>query len=372
MLEDDLHALIGDIYEAAVDPDLIPVVLQCMCALTDSSAGALGWHSDGALEQDVAFGADPALGAVAREFHDQNLYVQRSHLVPVGTAALGAQLVSDDEIKRTDLYHLMLRPGALAHLLSFAFHREPSSLGEVSLWRPEDRERHGAGELAIANVLARHLRRSFAIACRVQQAWTRAIQLEEVLGRLAVGCLLIEASGRLIVANPEAEAILGRNRPLRVVGARVVADTAANRRKWQRLLGRLTPADGAAEGTAVTLETGDGAPLRVLAIPLRPTRCEAVGLTPPAPDLGLVVIGEARPRPDRGAAALARLYGLTAAEAGLAVALLQGESLQDYAERQRRSLNTVKTHLKSIFAKTGARRQTELIRELATLGLFMH
>ncbi len=371
MIEDELHGLIGDIYDAAGDPDLIPVIVKRMCALTGSGAGALSWHSDKGLERNVLFGIDPALAPLRIAYGHQHLYFHRRHLAPAGTALLGAQLVPDAEIRRTDLYQLVLRPAGFAHLILVPFLNEPGSLGEVTLGRPENRERHSAGELAIANLLARHLRRSFAIARRIQQAWMQATQLEEVLGRLAIGCLLIEASGRLVVANPEAEAVLGRNRPLRLVGARVVADTAANRRKWQRLLGRLTPAGGAAEGTAVTLETEDGVPFRVLAIPLRPTRCEAVGLTPPAPDLGLVVIGEARPRSDRGAAALARLYGLTEAEAGLAVALLEGQSLQDHAERRQRSLNTVKTHLKSVFAKTGARRQTELVRALAALGLFM-
>jgi DNA-binding CsgD family transcriptional regulator len=62
--------------------------------------------------------------------------------------------------------------------------------------------------------------------------------------------------------------------------------------------------------------------------------------------------------------ALIQLYGLTAAEARLTAALVNGERLEDYAVRQRISINTVRTQSKQIFAKTGLSRQADLIREV--------
>jgi DNA-binding CsgD family transcriptional regulator len=46
------------------------------------------------------------------------------------------------------------------------------------------------------------------------------------------------------------------------------------------------------------------------------------------------------------------LYGLTEAEARLTSGLLRGERLEDYAARTGISMNTARTHLKSVFAKT--------------------
>ena len=48
--------------------------------------------------------------------------------------------------------------------------------------------------------------------------------------------------------------------------------------------------------------------------------------------------------------------------ATLLAALAAGEELNDYAERAGISMNTVRFHLKTAYARTGARRQSELVR----------
>ncbi len=61
-------------------------------------------------------------------------------------------------------------------------------------------------------------------------------------------------------------------------------------------------------------------------------------------------------------AALAAQFRLTPAEARLTAALLDGEHVDDYAQRTGLSPHTVKTQLKAVFAKTDCGRQTDLIR----------
>ncbi len=56
-----------------------------------------------------------------------------------------------------------------------------------------------------------------------------------------------------------------------------------------------------------------------------------------------------------------RAYPLTPAEAKIAIALLQGGDLRGIAAAQRVSLETVRTQLKSVFAKTNTARQADLI-----------
>jgi len=60
------------------------------------------------------------------------------------------------------------------------------------------------------------------------------------------------------------------------------------------------------------------------------------------------------------------LYTLTRAEARLAVLLARGSSLQAAAKQQGVAINTVRTHLQRIYDKTGAHRQSELVRLLLT------
>lgn len=66
------------------------------------------------------------------------------------------------------------------------------------------------------------------------------------------------------------------------------------------------------------------------------------------------------------------LYGLTAAEGALVVALADGHSLEQVSEQRATSLNTLRTQLKSAMGKVGANRQGELIaivlRSVAAMG----
>lgn len=67
------------------------------------------------------------------------------------------------------------------------------------------------------------------------------------------------------------------------------------------------------------------------------------------------------------AGVLRDLFGFTAAEAGLALALQGGISPNDYARANGVSINTVYTHLRRIKEKTGCQRLPELICRLAEL-----
>jgi len=64
---------------------------------------------------------------------------------------------------------------------------------------------------------------------------------------------------------------------------------------------------------------------------------------------------------------LARRFKLTPAEAALAKALKSGMSLSEAAEARGVSRNTARTHLARLLAKTGSRRQSELVLKLASV-----
>jgi DNA-binding CsgD family transcriptional regulator len=65
--------------------------------------------------------------------------------------------------------------------------------------------------------------------------------------------------------------------------------------------------------------------------------------------------------------ALRKLYGLTPAEQRVVSALVAGASVRDAAGQMGITLNTIRRHLKQIFAKMGVARQSDLVR-LVTCG----
>lgn len=61
---------------------------------------------------------------------------------------------------------------------------------------------------------------------------------------------------------------------------------------------------------------------------------------------------------------LQQCYPMTATEADLAQAIVQGQSLRDYSDEHAIAYETARTHLKSVMKKNGWRRQGEMISEI--------
>jgi len=68
--------------------------------------------------------------------------------------------------------------------------------------------------------------------------------------------------------------------------------------------------------------------------------------------------------PRQGRTSLASTFGLTAAEERLCRALKEGRTLREVAERHAVSIHTVRSQLQAVFHKTGTHRQSQLLRLL--------
>ncbi|WP_235568043.1 helix-turn-helix transcriptional regulator [Mycobacterium sp. Root135] len=104
---------------------------------------------------------------------------------------------------------------------------------------------------------------------------------------------------------------------------------------------------------------------------LRPYVIHVVPFTSVPPDgrqpraLVIVVDPERQTEPNRNL--LIHLFGLTRAEAEIALRVLRGDGLRPISEELTLSLATVKTHLQHVFMKTGTHRQAELVRLLLSV-----
>jgi len=144
---------------------------------------------------------------------------------------------------------------------------------------------------------------------------------------------------------------------------------------------RATPRQGLASPNIirppqeVAMEDMGGLLLLPRAWPLRPLMVTVTPLAPRERSGGSIAPGLPQPAalllihdPDRAVAMpperLVRVYGLTQAEARLAAALAGGSSLGAYADNARITIGTARWYLKQVLAKTGAHRQSELVRQV--------
>jgi DNA-binding CsgD family transcriptional regulator len=101
---------------------------------------------------------------------------------------------------------------------------------------------------------------------------------------------------------------------------------------------------------------GSDRPLDVVVLQLGPSEDEVA-----APTAAAVFLCDPR-QPFRPRSDLVRqLYGFTASEARFAFELISGRSVGEIAALMQIEMSTARSHLKSIFAKTGTKRQGELV-----------
>ena len=134
----------------------------------------------------------------------------------------------------------------------------------------------------------------------------------------------------------------------------------------------LEPTGAAKEKVAMFthISRRNGEMLAVQAVPLpkrhRPAPVTSVSHKVAA--CALVIHGSTFATPAIGTQLLKEVYGLTPAEVRVALAIADGETINRYADRRGISRNTAVSQLKRAFAKTGVRRQSELVRWLFLCG----
>jgi len=200
-----------------------------------------------------------------------------------------------------------------------------------------------------------HFRTAFRARTRFLTANAMNRCLSMGLDQLGVGVAIVDRDGEVIEMSMVAERILARKDGL-LHNRRLRAAWAGDDRRLQDMIQKLGGADGHNRPRAISLWRPSGRPrLEILIDSLR------AGGRPSG--AGAVVYMR-----DRDAAsslaphALQGLFGLTEAEAHVCVRLAEGLTPHMICETTGISYNTVRAHLRSVFAKCEVESQAELMR----------
>lgn len=175
--------------------------------------------------------------------------------------------------------------------------------------------------------------------------------LERALDMLDHALVIVDEAGAVHYRNRMASALLKSAGSPLSVAAGVLG--ARGRELHARLQAAIRLACHERRSSALAASQGGRTPLRLMVVPMDSAREAAVWiLAPQAPRL---------PHPR----ILGVLFGLSRAEARLALRLLAGQTPQECAREAGVGVATVRSQLHSMFAKTGARRQAELVALLA-------
>jgi DNA-binding CsgD family transcriptional regulator len=371
MNSDAVFALVDRIYAAAVDAERWQ---DFLAGLSEAFGGAAA-----GLALELVDSVHPARYHRVNLSGELDLVYQRHFLrgLPWGDSdaavcsdhfARMGEVCSEEEVANSDLYREWMQPQGLApeapvrHDIAVEAGRPVAA---IALYRRVGGRAFSDDDLRGADQLVPHLARAFRCYRRFGGARHERQALAEVMNRLPVGVMLLDRDRRPVVSNRSANRIIALDDGLSLTDG---SFRAANRRDHAVLCGLLDEA---------IAKTGNGTSCDRVMTAARPSgrRAFPIIVAPllegepgaAAEDaVASILIGD----PDEGQSITPEIfrsgYDLTPAEAELVKLLADGYSLEDAAQQRGVTLNTVRTQLKRVFAKTDTNRQGDLIRLVLT------
>lgn len=356
MRADRREWLIGRIYEAALDSG------QWSRALLDIAEE----FGAGQANLSIASPRDPITliaptwddrcrtSFIEHYRHEFSLRDRTAHL-PLGSIFTYRDLVDVRWLRSTAFYNDWWLPqGVGGGTLGLKLNGDGRVNALLTLHTTRGQEGFEKEQTQAFSALAPHLTRALSIQRKLRLAEIRS---QAALASAGADFLVVDRDARLLEPT---EPVLRRLAGLRLVAAGVGQD-------------RLVTQDGALErliaqaastrvGGHVDLPRAHGSPVRITVIPCPEMEAGAGGpmcIDRPAALLCFTEPGEME-RASRSR--LIEAYGLTGAEARVAVEAAKGDGRAAVAARLGIRETTVRAHLSAIFDKTGVRRQAALVR----------
>jgi DNA-binding CsgD family transcriptional regulator len=364
-----LSTLVGDIYDASLNAALWPAALG-------EAAAFVGGLGGGLLAKDVVdqtaniFYYD---GSIAPEYIQLyfDKYVKfdpgttRHFFADVGELVSTTDILEYDEFRQTRFYKEWARPQRLVDYLSVTLEKSATSVAMFGVFRHES---HGLVDEAARRrmrLLVPHVRRAVLIGRAVELKTIDAKTFASTLDGLAAGVFLVDAVNRIVHANAAgvlmlnaADFLYGR------AGQLCAADPQAN----QSLRAAFAAASGGdmalgAKGIAHVLTASNGEHYLAHVLPLvSDARRQAASATAVA----ALFVQKAALGKIAAPEAIAKTYRLTPTELRVLLAIAEtGGGAREIAQALGIAETTAKFHLRSLFEKTGVKRQAELIKIVA-------
>jgi DNA-binding CsgD family transcriptional regulator len=228
----------------------------------------------------------------------------------------------------------------------------------IGLHRGVDQLPFGDKERQAAQRFSGHLQRALRLQTHTQHLQAKAELGARAIDALALAMLIVDGRGTILHLNVAAEQLLNnRTGSLCCLTGRLAVTQPANKNKLATLIAEATAYP--ATGGAMFLNGDEHQQVFVTPLPAASPFVQD-WQTP----LALVLVVDAG-KTLSPLQLLGRLYHLSPAELRVAAALLAGKSPEEYAQEVGVTLNTVRSQLKSLFSKTGTRRQSELVAVLS-------
>jgi DNA-binding CsgD family transcriptional regulator/PAS domain-containing protein len=374
--EDEAFALIGSIYDAALDEALWPATLNRLAdALGAPFANMAIYDPATRLASAVAPRTDPDyVRSYCAHWGSRNVLWHRAATRSAGTAFSSYDFASREEFTRTDIYNEWWSPQGLGmaalgtNVLLETYPSGAVASGIVGINRTSRSGEFSPDEIRLFTLLAPHLQRAVELYRRLSPLGMLRSHSAGLFDHLEQGVLLVDVDLKIQYANRAAEAMFARGKGLRLDDYGLAAQRASETANLRKLIAASVNDGGLKVGPVQPFQVSRGKgdpPLSLIVIPLRADVSWLVRHQPAA----VIFVTDPDLAPPAADTRAMHSFGLTRTEVAFAREIARGDGIQAAADRLGIGRSTARTHLQRIFDKTGTHRQAELVRLLLTHGV---
>jgi DNA-binding CsgD family transcriptional regulator len=276
----------------------------------------------------------------------------------------GEVLIRRQLLERSDMYHALLAPNGLEHMCLASLTSSNDVYHQLAVWREGCPGPFSSDECDWLSLLIPHLQAAIAIQRSLGLKSKHLAYSSSMLESLNYPMFLLDCGLRLVHFNGVAEHLLQCGNTFRLKGKTLQIRDARGNRQFHDLLARIlvrTPIQAADPGGVMLLPAShsESASTYVLVAPIFVRLAGDTSATHI-----LVLVKETSHQAPISAQAMGQLWSCTTAEAEVAALLVADRSAEEIATLRGVRIGTVRNQIKSLLAKTGARRQSQLVRLL--------
>ncbi|MFE7797666.1 helix-turn-helix transcriptional regulator [Nocardia sp. NPDC057440] len=358
-------AIVARINRAALHPrDWSQAVHDIVTALGANHGGLVVSGSSSRRMTACSLGADELRRSYNARFWRIDPIASALEHQPAGVITTCEELLGPDYLRRHPFFRDWMVPHRLGNGM-LALVTSGARTSWIGVYPAPGRDLDRSQATATMHLLLPHLRHALNVQSCLTEVRTERDQAIAVLAVHRHGLVIVSSCGAISYANPAALSIL-ESRDGLAIGRRGHLESSDNRSAvgLRAIIDSALRQYGPYVGGRALIPRHSGASAYALLVVPLDSKAECRDERTSA---ALVVIVDPDQETSGGPKALRQLYGLTGAEARVAVAALRGEGLRAIAEELAVSVNTARTHLQRAFEKTGTHRQAELVRMLTTV-----
>jgi DNA-binding CsgD family transcriptional regulator/PAS domain-containing protein len=367
-----VSALIGAIYDAALERWRWPSVLEKICAHVGGYCANI-FILDGLIKKSdliYTWGEDPLYWDAFRTTYGKiNPAFPTMLLFDAGKVLVSNDVVPDPQLRATRFYKEWLQPQGFVDCIGAVLEKSATSCAALAVFRHERSGIFDEAAVRRMDLLVPHIQRAVLIGKAIDLKSRAAESFADTIDALTDSVYLLDAEGRMLHANRSGIKLLGEGDPLRGLGGRLRARSQAADMVLAEVLAASARGDHvavAAKGNAISLATKDGQHYVAHVLPLT-FGARRHGESAHSAVAALFV-HEATFHIASQPEAIAKAYGLTPREIGVLFAAMEVGGVPEVATILGLSRATVKTHMLNLFAKTGAKRQADLVKLVAAFS----